>query len=154
MSHYFFDSSALAKRYIREPGTNWLRMFVAPGAGNIIIVASITQVEIISAVSRQKREGRISPRTAKAIRLLLERHCAREYLPIELTFSIVAQAANLLEQHPLRAYDAVQLATALESNALITAAKLPPLTFLSADNRLLKIAAAVGLKTDNPNNHP
>ena len=105
------------------------------------MVARITPVEVISAVSRRRREGTVTSRTARAIRLLLDRHCAREYIIVELTPDIAVRAAGLLERHPLRAYDALQLATVLESNTRITAAQLPALTFISADNRLLAIAS-------------
>jgi len=53
----------------------------------------------------------------------------------------------------LRAYDAVQLASALIANQALTLRQLPPLTFVSADDRLIKVAMAEGLATENPNLH-
>lgn len=64
------------------------------------------------------------------------------------------RAEDLLEAHPLRAYDAVQLASALESNDRLVAADLAPLVFVSADTRLLAVAMAEGLATDDPTAHP
>jgi len=54
----------------------------------------------------------------------------------------------------LRAYDAVQLASALRANRALQAARLPSLLFLSADDRLITAATHEGLATDNPNSHP
>jgi predicted nucleic acid-binding protein len=60
----------------------------------------------------------------------------------------------LLERHPLRAYDAIQLASALIANDALLTAGFAPLIVLAADDRLLDAAQAEGLMTDNPNAHP
>lgn len=80
--------------------------------------------------------------------------CATQYTLVELTALIVERARVLLERHPLRAYDAVQLASALTVNDALAAAGLPALTFLSADHSLLNAAQMEGIATDNPNAHP
>jgi len=69
-------------------------------------------------------------------------------------YPVVDRSRLLLEHHPLRAYDAVQLASALQANDALQAANLPALTFLAADVQLLTAAQAEGLTTDNPNDHP
>jgi hypothetical protein len=68
-----------------------------------------------------------------------------------LTIDTACQLAN---KHPLRAYDAVQLATAWLSNQALLRMGEPPLTFICADNNLIAIAHGEGLLTDNPNFHP
>ena len=60
----------------------------------------------------------------------------------------------LVTQHPLRAYDAVQLASALRLQLDLTGTESTSLTFLTADERLIAIAEAEGLLTDNPNHYP
>jgi hypothetical protein len=47
----------------------------------------------------------------------------------------------------------VQVACALIANEVLTAASLPPLTFVSADNGLLGAARVERLNADNPNSH-
>ncbi len=154
MTHYFFDSSALIKRYVAELGTTWIRSISSPSAGNAIVVAPVTQVEVFSGISRRKREGIVPTRAAQAIRLLLDRHMKREYLIVELTAPLIQRAEDLLDKYPLRAYDAIQLASALVANTRLTAAGLTPLIFLSADTRLLTAATSDGLVSDDPNAHP
>jgi hypothetical protein len=154
MTHYFLDSSALVKRYVVEVGTSWIRSITLSSAGNSIIIAQIAQVEVVSGAMRRKRDGTITAQTARATRLLVDRHVSREFRVIGLTGQIVQRAEDLLEVHPLRAYDSIQLASALESNTRLVAAGLSPLTFISADSRLLSAAAAEGLTTDDPNAHP
>ena len=154
MTVYFLDSSALVKRYVVETGTTWVRSITDHSARNAIIIAHVTLVEIVSGTMRRRRENTITPRTARAVRLLLDRHASYAYWVIGLSSPIVRRAEDLLETYPLRAYDAVQLASALESNARLTGAQQPSLAFVSADNRLSAAAVAEGLPTDDPNKHP
>ena len=153
MSNLFLDSSALAKRYVVEPGTVWIRGLTSPTAGNTILVSQITQVEIVSGVMRRLREGAITARTARASRLLVDRHAAREYTVLGLQEPIIRRAEDLLEMHPLRAYDSIQLASALEANRRLLSAGVLPITFISADARLLMAARSEGLATDDPGAH-
>lgn len=73
---------------------------------------------------------------------------------VELTAIVIERARRLLESYPLRAYDAIQLASALLVNETLLSAALPPLVFLTADERLLITAQTEGLTADNPNAHP
>jgi len=67
---------------------------------------------------------------------------------------MIDQAMLLTQNHRLRGYDAVQLATALDVQATTLAAGLPGLTFLAADDDLITAAHAEGLPSDNPRAHP
>ena len=154
MTAYGFDSSALVKRYVTEVGTVWVRSLVVPAAGHTIFVAQITSVEVVSALARRAREGQIAARTGRAARLLVDRHHVREYQVIRLTDEIVQGAEDLLGRHPLRAADALQLASALAIHSRFIANSLPGLVFVSADQRLLTAAMTEGLQTDNPDLHP
>lgn len=144
----------MVKRHVPEVGTAWVRALAAPTAGHILMIAQVTPAEIVSGVARRRREGTIPARTARAIRLLVDRQARREYMVIALGAQVLHRAENLLETHPLRAYDAGQLASALESNERLVAAGLAPLVFVPADARLLAVASAERLMTDDPNAHP
>jgi uncharacterized protein len=150
---YFLDSSALIKRYALETGTAWVQSIVLPGSGHRISIAQITQVEVVSGIARRRREGRLSAQAAQAIRAAVDLDISNDYVVIGLSDQIIARAEDLLEAHTLRAYDAVQLATAVELNARFTAAGTAPVIFVSADQRLLAAAVAIGLATDDPNLH-
>lgn len=58
VSLYFFDSSALIKRYIAETGTPWIMALTAPAAGHGVLIARITWVEIISAYRAASERAR------------------------------------------------------------------------------------------------
>jgi hypothetical protein len=145
---YFFDSSALLKRYVTEIGSGWVRSTTSSSAGNTLFVAQFTSAEIVSALMRRKREGTIPSRTARAARLLIDRHTRREYQTVLLSDRILLRAEDLLETYPLRAADSMQLASVMELSARIT------IIFVSADVRLLSVAQQEGLQVDDPNQHP
>jgi len=131
-----------------------VRALATPAAGHRLMIAQVTPAEVVSGVARRRREGSIPPRTAHAIRLLVDRHTRREYTVIALRAQVLRHTEDLLETHALRAYDAVQLASALESNNRMVAAGLVALVFVSADKRLLDVAITEGLETEDPAAHP
>jgi len=70
---------------------------------------------------------------------------------VEMTSPLLTTAANLADRHPLRAYDAVQLATALDLNHRWQAGGLGGITLITADQELLTAATAEQLTVDNLN---
>jgi hypothetical protein len=151
---YFLDSSALVKRYAKEVGTSWVFSLVRPSAANQLYVARITAVELVSALTRRERTGRLtSSAVAKALNRF-EREFANRYTTVEVTARLVGAAMKLARAHALRGYDAVQLSAAIEVQQARIAAGAKPLTLISADGPLNTAAVAEGLLVDNPNNHP
>jgi predicted nucleic acid-binding protein len=153
MAVYFIDSSALAKRYVSETGTAWMEVLTDPAAGNSLYVARITLVELVSAISRRRKNGDLTPIAAAAALSDVRADFASDYQVIEVTAALVAQAETLAEKHALRGYDAVQLAAAIQVNAAYGAAGQPAVTLVSADLELNGAAAAEGLGVDDPNTH-
>lgn len=153
MAAYYADSSALVKRHVPETGSAWFASLAAPSAGNIIITARISLAEIYSALNRRVREASITTADYVSIISDLNSIWSTDYEIIELTQPVIDETRLLCERHPLRAYDAVQLASALHASRVLQAVGKPPPIFLSADGRLLIAAQAEGLVTDDPNLH-
>lgn len=151
---YFFDSSALVKRYVNETGSAWVQAITNPALGNKLIVARITWVEVISALARQQREGKLTSPNVAAALLTFRHDWDTQYQVAELDQALALAAGQLLQKHPLRAYDSVQLASALKLKPAFDKVPLALFTFVSADKRLLTVAQAEGLLTENPNNYP
>lgn len=147
---YFFDASALVKRYIIEIGSEWVQDVTDPQTGSKIVVARISWVELLSSFSRLRREGRLQEATLQNGISTLSRHFRSEYQVGELTTRITEVAGELLQRNPLRAYDAVQLATALDINPKLSSIEAANYIFVSADRRLLTVAQAEGLSILNP----
>jgi uncharacterized protein len=153
MAVYFVDSSALVKRYLVEVGSTWLENLLRQPS-NDILIAEITQVEVIAAITRRGRSTSISSQDAVKACNRFKADVSSEYQVASLTNTMIKSAVFQAETHALRGYDAIQLAIALEVNRTALANGLPALTFTSADNELNKVAQAEGLMVDNPNNHP
>lgn len=149
----FFDTSALIKRYVAEQGSTWVEQLTDPQTGNQLYVVGITLVEMIAAVARRQRNGAISAPDAAAISQDIHDDFAQDYQVVEITASLLAQAAGLARKHGLRGYDAVQLAAALEVNARAIGAGLPGIQLISADTALNAAATLEGLLVEDPNTH-
>jgi predicted nucleic acid-binding protein len=151
---YQFDASGIVKRYVNETGSDRVRALVDPAAGNVVSISDITRAEVASAVSRRAREGSITP--DESVRLIgtFEAHCASQFRVVPVERVVVDLAVDLIQRHPLRAYDAIQLAAAVLVNRSLVVHGLPTLVFVSADDTLRVAAQAEALPVENPNSYP
>lgn len=109
----FADSSALVKLYADEPGHDDVRGLTS------LAVAQVARVEVPAALWRKQRMGELSASDAR----LLTADFEADYFGTEAepprfaaamaSAAILDEAARLCAVHGLRAYDAIQLATAL-----------------------------------------
>lgn len=154
MAAYFFDSSAIVKRYVNETGTAWVINITDPAAGARVYVAAITGVEVVSAVTRRLVNVKnISQADAFSALTSFRQDFAAEYRVVAISEPVIARAMTLAELYALRGYDAVQLAAAVETNAHRLSLGAPPLFLIASDKKLLAAAAVEGLVVDDPNNH-
>jgi predicted nucleic acid-binding protein len=151
MSFFFLDSSALVKRYMPETGTGWLRQLLSLDEHQFFI-AEITPLEMMSAAARHYHDDQISLEALHLFRDHMMYDMQSQYRTLRLSSMVIRRALTLHEQIRLRAYDSVQLASALIIDEQIekTGRRIQ---FISADTRLLQAAAQMGLHTDNPNHH-
>ena len=153
MASYFFDSSALIKRYVNEAGTDWVTNLIDPAAGHEIFLARISGVEVLSAIKRRERIGTTSPQDAQVAISNFRSDFAVFFTVLEISALLISEAMSLAERHDLRGYDAVQLAAALEVHRRRTALGVSLGAVVSADRALNEAALAEGLKVDDPNQH-
>lgn len=116
----FTDTSALAKRYIQEPGSDRLaQIFVE---STTIFVSILTLPELCSALNRLRRE-----KTVKHSQYIRAKEAImkdfNDFSVLDLTPEVVATSITLLEQNPLKSFDALQIACAVEiqAGAFVTA---------------------------------
>lgn len=146
---FYLDSSALVKRYIPEPGTDWIRHIVATSS---VAMAEFGIVEVAAALARRARMGDLGPDLYEDL-LELFLQDVEGYLVLSPDRETIRLAVDLTRRHPLRAYDALQLATALQLADALQAEGFS-LTFVSADERLCAATEGEGLTTVNPNYLP
>jgi predicted nucleic acid-binding protein len=150
LSSYYADTSALAKRYIKETGSIWVASWMIPAANNVTLVSALALIEMYSVLARHEREGNITQAARNNLQATFLVHSQREYLMVPLDDQVLTQAQTLVNQYPLRTLDALQLASALYAVQILQ----EPISFISADKSLLAAASGEGLLVDNPNAHP
>lgn len=106
---YFFDTSALAKRYTGEPEGRLVARLLDE---HDIALSRLSEVEVVSALARLEREGVIERAAMEAILRTMLAELTWWHV-VEVESEVTALARALLVRHPLRASDAIQLATAL-----------------------------------------
>ena len=128
-----FDSSAFAKRYVEESGSEDVATTLQNSSELGLSVLCIP--EIISALNRRLREGKIGSDSYEQIKTALISDINDATL-LQITPSVIQQTIKLLENHPLRSMDALHIACALNWQAEL---------FVSANHRQLMAAEQSGL---------
>ena len=131
----FFDSSAFAKRYVEEPGSEVVEE-LCMGASQLALSA-VCIPEIISALNRRRRERQLSRQDYAAAkqRLLGD---VRDVEIVNLTPAVLSVCTEVLEASAVRAMDALHVACAARWGAEL---------FVSSDRRQLAAARKAALPT-------
>ncbi|MBR9981965.1 MAG: type II toxin-antitoxin system VapC family toxin [Desulfatitalea sp.] len=130
------DSSALAKRYIQEVGSERLDNILENASELALCIILVP--EVVSGLNRRKRESVLDLADYKAVKNQLLND-VRDAVILQITPSVISSALKLLEKNVLRAMDALHVACALEWKADI---------FVTADRRQLVAAQNAGLHSE------
>jgi len=121
----YFDTSALAKWYLNEAGSDDVEKYIQEHGP--VDISDLTAVEMRCLLARRRREGNIDPKTEIKIFATFEEDIRQRFLICHpLPDGLTAGAVNLLSVHPdlpIRALDALHLMIAREIRAevLVTA---------------------------------
>ena len=130
----FFDSSAFAKRYVQEAGSDDVLLWCERATE--IGLSGIALPEIISAFCRLLREKRISRKQYHALKISLLED-VRDIAICDLSPEVIHHSILALEKNTLRGMDAIHIGSALALRAEV---------FVSADQRQCKAANLAGLR--------
>jgi uncharacterized protein len=130
----FLDSSAFAKRFLNESGSE--EVFTKCENAEEVVLSAIAGAEVISAISRLKRQQKISMDQFLEI---------KKHLLTEMTFckivqideNVLSKTIEYLEKLSLRTLDAIHLACAIEACVDL---------FITADLKQAEGARSVGLQ--------
>lgn len=131
-----FDSSALTKRHIEERGS--ARVLELLAEADKVIASILVIPEIVSALNRRRRTGSLAEADYQVHMRDLREDLGTMRL-LELTDTIIDEAIRCLEEAPLRASDAIHVASAIEAGVD---------RFVSADRRQCRAARALGLTVE------
>ena len=152
MAAYYFDASAIVKRYVAEVGTGTVQTLLDPAASHDIYIAIVGAAEVAAAIARRGRSGnQLTDEASEAIRRFQE-DCASRWTIIEITPDLMSEVIRLVQSHLLRGYDAVHLAAALQANRIRQEEGLSELILVSSDQQLNAAAIAEHLTVLDPNN--
>jgi predicted nucleic acid-binding protein len=144
----YIDTSALVKLYVTEDGTERMLELAHPDAGNRLVILSLAKVEFRAAVRRRARAGDIDGDVVDEILRQFEEHLAAIFLVQPVNDAVLHHAAQAIDRHGLRAYDAIQLGGCLAQRTNIEVHE--ELWFVAADEALLVAAQAEALVTVDP----
>ncbi|MFZ1984149.1 MAG: type II toxin-antitoxin system VapC family toxin [Desulfatitalea sp.] len=130
------DSSALAKRYVQEFGSEKLDSLLQNASELALCIILVP--EIVSGLNRRMREGALAATEYRTARKQLLDD-VRDATILQITPSVISGSVKLLESNILRAMDALHVACALEWRADL---------FVTADRRQSMAAINAGLRTE------
>jgi predicted nucleic acid-binding protein len=134
----YFDTSALVKRYVDEPGRREVQQLLRR---HDCVTSAILPVELRSALRRRAAERTLD--SSRVSEILKRVSGDRAYWTvIEVGAEVLSGAEALVSVHPLRTLDAIQVASAQLFAARLS---ISDLIFVSADKRQTEVASAIGL---------
>lgn len=141
----YFDTSALAKRYVEEAGSDrvshWLKEI------EHLETSALTELELTAFLERCKREHRVDSPGYRRIMAGIERDIRVGMVSlVAMDQEILKSGKKLIQQQRLRVADSIQLATALSSHRRFSGS----MHFVCADQALLRAARLTGLKCLDP----
>jgi predicted nucleic acid-binding protein len=147
--HYFLDTSALAKLYRKELGSDLVDRIVAE-QGSRRFISRFTLLEMESVLGLKFRTGEIGEQSLTIARRRLEADLgSRRLLVATVSDDHLRGARQLLIEHgrteALRGPDALQLSVALGLKRAGLAS-----VFVAADQKLCRVAMIEGFTTLNP----
>lgn len=146
MTFYFFDTSALVKRYHLEPGSERVNAIFDDQA-NILIISELALVELASALRRKQNRGEITLQAMNDALAQFANEVVSDLLVAGFRSGFIQGARELVLQHGLRTLDALQLTSASEFRALSP-------VFVCADAKLCRAASDMGLVALDPETVP
>ena len=130
----FFDSSAFAKRYIEEPGSDKVEDLCVQAT--LLGVSSICLPEVISGLCRLSRGSILTKNQYEVTKEALLKDF-EDIMVCNITPAVIGQTIYILETNTLRTLDALHIGCALEWKAEV---------FVSSDLRQISAAKKMGLK--------
>jgi len=142
--YHYLDASAVLKRYISsEAGADFMRILLEDATPNEVFCVSTFGVPEVNAAIRRRVVNEIL--LDEALRKFGQ-DSVRLFRVIPTNDEILEQAVSIVENHRLRAGDAIHLATALSVAAVADS----QVFMVSSDAELLEASEAAGIGAVDP----
>lgn len=152
MYYFYFDASALVKRYARESGSDkMLFLFRNVPLGRLLCL-TIGAIEVFWVCIRKRNDSRITTIQFDRAVILLRREVISnesDFKTISVPDSLIWNSIHLIETHSLNSVDAIVLCSALDM-AVELRSTGDTLVLVASDQHLLRAARTEGLQIFNP----
>lgn len=139
----YLDTSALAKKYIKESGSEKVKDILGKEA--IIATSKLTYAEMLSALIRRTRSGDISKSEAERFISDFENDWS-EFYSVGVKDDIFSIIKRVIGLYSLRGVDSIHLASAVWLKEMLK----EDIAFVASDANLLEAAQREGLHIINP----
>lgn len=146
MNCYFLDSTAFAKLFVQEAGTDSLIRLMEATEDNRKLISAGTPLEVYAALKRRERSGGLAAEDGESARGILRLEAAR-MVQQPLNPAVLEAARQLLDRHELRSAEALQLGAAVVAREMFQGMEM---VFISSDMRLLQAAQEEHFRIFNP----
>jgi predicted nucleic acid-binding protein len=144
MPYYFFDTSALVKRYHDEVGTDTVDSVIEDEA-NTIVISSLAVIEATSEFRKRYNSGDLSEAGMRDLLTTFFDEALNDFVIVPMNDVALERAFDLVLRDDLRTLDSLQLSAALAFDADVEGC-----TFVCADLELIETAAEHELETVVP----
>lgn len=151
MTYFYWDASALVKRYAPETGTAFANHIFSAVSLNQMMCLALCTGEVISIFVRKRNDSTITQEDFSQALLNFRSEVLddADFQIVSADDILILESHSLIEQHNLNATDAVILRSTLDIAEELHQEN-DRLILLTADHRLLRSAKDEGLLTLNP----
>ncbi|PUA31203.1 MAG: hypothetical protein B9J98_07335 [Candidatus Terraquivivens tikiterensis] len=148
MANFYFDTSAIVKRYRKEVGSGVLdKIFELKGHAFTISFWCILEFTVV--FSTRMRRGALSRKAFNAVVSHFLKDVLERFAIISVNDELIALATPLAVRHALPSADCLQLASAISLKKALEPIKEEPILICS-DKDLCKAAEREGIKCIDP----
>jgi predicted nucleic acid-binding protein len=135
----YFDTSALIKRFVEEPGSK--RVDAVLAREPIVATSKVAYAEIHAGLARKLREKALTTAAYRTTSRTFDSDW-RAYLRVDLADPLLLIIRDLVRRHPLRGFDAIHLASAIRLQQQLG----EEIRIVASDERLLAAAEEEGIR--------
>ena len=157
----YVDSSALIKHYLQEAGTDALnaKLTEVSTQRSRVFISTLGYAEILATFARRLREKPSLKKETDRLKREFEYDWTLNLNQVELDAGVLLQIPRLVTDHPLKAADAIHLASALRLRDALklgihTGTASGPVEFAASDKQLKTAATAEGFSVFDPESKP
>ena len=156
MYYFYFDASALVKRYTQELGSDKVNFLFTNVPHNRLMCLILGAIEVIWVLVRKRNDNRLTNADFRQAGINFDYEVIdhqSDFRIVTVPNSLVWHSMGLIEAYSLNSVDAVVLRSALDI-AAICRNMGDELVLITSDQRLLRAASSENLLVFNPETHP